>query len=290
MIQWLIPPKTREIAKYIECYWFLEKSPAAGCDYPKLNPDPSAHLIFLPVNQTYRYRTDNKISQGRGSHWLYPYCKTIELDHSKPLSCIGIKFHVGALYSLKTLLTNMPNNILNSANFTHRTLGVIQSANFEDINGCVKPNVESLIVLAKAEPGKCCEMLDELFMPWLLGSHEDNHSEITRKVLPLLANTSINELGNTLHCSQRTLERSFLRATGLTLKQCQSMNKLEEILKFLYQRKQSDIDWVDLSYQFGFSDQPHFIRYLKKQIGLTPKDYAKQRGFTIDVYGGVESN
>ena len=67
------------------------------------------------------------------------------------------------------------------------------------------------------------------------------------------------------------------------------MNKLEEILEYLYLREQNDIDWVDIAYQFGFSDQPHLIRYLKKQLNLTPKDYAQQRGFTIDIYGGVET-
>jgi AraC-like DNA-binding protein len=46
---------------------------------------------------------------------------------------------------------------------------------------------------------------------------------------------------------------------------------------------------VDIAYQFGFSDQSHLIRYLKQYIDLTPKSYALQRGFTIDVYGGVES-
>ncbi len=62
------------------------------------------------------------------------------------------------------------------------------------------------------------------------------------------------------------------------------------MLEHLYQRKQSDINWSDIAHQLGFSDQPHFIRYLKQQIGLTPKIYAQERGFTIDVYGGVMSN
>jgi AraC-like DNA-binding protein len=290
MIKWLLNPKKNDVAKYVECYWFLEKPPISdGCDYPKLNPDPSAHLILLPDNQIYRYKTDNKISHGIGSHWLYPYCKTIELDHSKPLSCIGIKFHVGALYSLKLSLTNTLKNTLSRADFTQQSLGKIQIASFDNIDGGIKPNEDALIVLAITAPDKCCETLDELLMPWLLGSYVDNHSDITRQVLPLLSNNPINELGKLLDYSQRTLERSFLRVTGLTLKQCQSMNKLEEILEFLYQRKQKDINWVDIAYQFGFSDQPHLIRYLKKQIGLTPKNYAQERGFTIDVYGGVAS-
>ena len=42
------------------------------------------------------------------------------------------------------------------------------------------------------------------------------------------------------------------------------MLKLDVILEHLYQREQSEINWVDLAFQFGFSDQPHFIRYLKQ--------------------------
>jgi len=132
-------------------------------------------------------------------------------------------------------------------------------------------------------------MLDELLIPMLDKCVEDKHSELTRRALSLLVNKPINELGEALLCSQRTLERSFLKVTGLTLKQCQSMNKLEAILEYLYQRPARDIDWVDIAYQFGFSDQPHLIRYLKQHIDLTPKNYAQQRGFAIDVYGGVES-
>ena len=66
------------------------------------------------------------------------------------------------------------------------------------------------------------------------------------------------------------------------------MLKLERLLEYLYQRDKQDIDWVELAYQFGFSDQPHLIRYLKSQIGATPNNYVTQRDLTIDVYGGVE--
>ncbi len=106
----------------------------------------------------------------------------------------------------------------------------------------------------------------------------------------MLGTTPIAELGDKLFCSQRTLERSFNKVTGLTLKQCQSMNKLEAMLEYLYKRDFDDIDWIDVAYQFGFSDQPHLIRYLKKTIGLTPNTYAKEGGLTIDVYGGVRSD
>lgn len=278
MVRWLKASQVQGVAKYIECYWFLERSADSESDeYPKLNPDPSAHLIIYQPNQAYQYELDNEVSRGRGSHWLYPHSKTFRLDHSESFSCLGIKFHIGALYSLGKF--GLPQSLLNTVNET----------SFDDIKGNAQLVEDELLTMAKSDPVRCCEMLDELFMPWFLNSREDRHSDITRQVLPLLTNKSISELSEGLFCSQRTLERSFLRVTGITLKQCQSMKKLEEILEFLYQRELGEIDWVDIAYQFGFSDQPHLIRYLKKQINLTPKDYAQQRGFTIDVYGGVGS-
>ncbi|GIC79440.1 helix-turn-helix domain-containing protein [Moritella sp. F3] len=121
----------------------------------------------------------------------------------------------------------------------------------------------------------------------MVNHNEDSHSQLTRSVLPLLATTPIAQLSEKLYCSQRTIERSFNKVTGLTLKQCQLMQKLESLLEYLYHRDSQDIDWVDLAYQFGFSEQPHLIRYLKSQIGATPNNYVKQRDLTIDVYGGV---
>lgn len=278
MIRWMIPAKLPEVAKFIELYWYLEKS-ANTEDFsrPKLNPDPSAHLILSSPNKTYHYTVEDKVYAGRGSHWIYPHCKTFELDHSGSFSCLGVKFKVGALYSF------------NSVNFSQDLLDTVKQTDLAEFQGATPIFEEQLLAKAKNAPELCGEMLDQLMLPRLNDSVEDKHSDITRKALPLLSSASINELGKMLFCSQRTLERSFLRVTGLTLKQCQSMNRLESILEYLYQRKPSDIDWVDIAFQFGFSDQPHLIRYLKQHLNLTPNRYAQQRNFTIDVYGGVIS-
>ena len=274
MIRWLMSPKLEGVSKYIECYWYIETASDNSNKRPKLNPDLSAHLILSAPEQSYHYQLENIEFMGNGSHWLYPHCKTFELDHTKFTSCIGIKFKIGALYSL------MPDSLMQK---------LIDTVTEFDINTLSSSSINEneLLSIAKNEPEMCIQKLDQLFAPILLNTHEDSHSKITRLVLPILAKKPINELEELVSCSQRTLERSFLKVTGATLKQCQSINKLEGILEYLYQRKKVDIDWVEIAYQFGFSDQPHLIRYLKKQINLTPKKYAEQRGFTIDVYGGV---
>ncbi|MCL1060186.1 AraC family transcriptional regulator [Shewanella gelidimarina] len=276
MLQWIHSPKNTQVAKYIKCYWLIEKTTLQDThNFPKLNPDPSAHLIICPQAQHYHYDTAAIASDGNGSHWLYPQQKTLRLDHTQRFVCLGVKFHVGALYSV-----DIPN-------YNHPSLNSAASIEIAEWLSVTDFSVESLLQLGRTEPLVCCAKLDELFLPLLNNAIEDQHSEITRKALPLLDSTPISTLGEKLCCSQRTLERSFNRVTGLTMKQCQSMDKLEAMLEYLYQRDATDIDWVDVALTFGFSDQPHLIRQLKKQIGLTPKNYIEERGLAIDIYGGV---
>lgn len=266
---WVKSSASIEIAKYIECYWFIEKTEDSNSyGYPKLNPDPCAHLILSPSEQGYHYDLNPGVAKGKGSHWLFPHQATFELDHSQNFSHLGIKFHPGALYAL---------GIVNDSS---AVLDTVQSASF---------NTQALIELAIIDVQQCMDQLDEMLIPWLANVKKDQHSQLTSKILPLLNNTPISELNENLSCSQRTLERSFNKTTGLTLKQCQSMNNLDALLEYVHRRNADELDWVDIAYQFGFSDQPHLIRTLKKQIGLTPKAYSKDRGLAIDVYGGISS-
>ncbi|MCL1095991.1 helix-turn-helix domain-containing protein [Shewanella kaireitica] len=275
---WSKPPKNQTIAKYVALFWLIEKTNKdESYHFPKLNPEPATHLILCPQQQRYIYQTLPTESNGTGCHWLYPQQQTLQLDHSQRFIYLGIKFHIGALYSL------------NIEGYSHPTLNQAVDADLSQLLGTKSSDIEQLIELGRIDATKCCDKLDELLLPLFNTTYEDQHSELTRKVLPLLENSLISELGNKLHCSQRTLERSFNRVTGLTMKQCQSMNKLEAMLEYIYQRETVDIDWAEVAFKFGFSDQPHLIRHLKKQIGLTPKNYAEQRGLTIDIYGGVES-
>ncbi len=42
-----------------------------------------------------------------------------------------------------------------------------------------------------------------------------------------------------------------------------------------------NVDWSELAYDLGYSDQSHFIRDFKANCGLTPKEYNA-------VYNGLE--
>ncbi|MBL1259306.1 MAG: AraC family transcriptional regulator [Thiotrichaceae bacterium] len=278
MKSWKLLPKIGSVSKYVECYWFLEKESHDHSNiYPKLNPDPSSHLIISNLNRAYEY-TYGPISQKvNGNHWIFPHLKTFTMDHSDPFQIVGIKFRIGAPYSL-----NMPN--LSSS------LDKVESVDINQLIGLEAFSSDQLLTDAVEQKKQVCNILDEILSPWFLTSHEDKHSNLVRKILLLLSDTAITEIGEKLYRSQRTIERSFMRVTGLTMKQVHSMTRLEEMLNYLYQLNEGDINWVDVASKYDFSDQPHLIRHLKNSIGRTPAEYAQQRDLTIDIYGDFEFN
>jgi len=276
MKNWKLDSKNKNIARLVQCYWFIQKEPDdTGHDFPKLNPDPSGTLILAPLEQPYSYKNNESTFTGSSDHWIFPNSRTLQLDHSKPFTIVGIKFHVGALYALD-IKPKQP------------VIDQIEGVNISSLVEATNSSKLDLIEQAQTAPNKCVESLDELFEPWLSGIQLDKHSELCRRALDLLSATPVSKIGDLLHCSQRTVERSFLRTTGFTLKQCQSMNNFELMLEKLYSVDDSSINWSDIVEEFGFSDQPHLIRYIKNMIGATPNEYLKTRDLTIDTYGNFE--
>jgi AraC-like DNA-binding protein len=276
MRNWKIAPKVESILKYVECYWFLEKEPHDRSQTnPKLNPDPSAHLIIANDNRVHQYDQEAISQFVEGNHWIFPHLKTYTMDHSSPFKIVGIKFRIGALYSLNLHdLSSKLDNVVST--------DINQLLDWEQFS------VDQLMINAPNQQKQVRNMLDDVLSTWILTSHEDKHSNLVRQILPLLNNTPITDIGEKLNRSQRTIERSFMRATQLTMKQCQSMIRLEEILNHLYQLDEKEIEWADIANKYGFSDQPHLIRHLKNSIGRTPAEYAQKRDLTIDTYGNFE--
>ncbi len=261
------------MAQYIDCYWFLEKEPAdAGIDYPKLYPDPSAHFIFATDDVTQSYQHGGQLRQIHGSHMIHPHQCTWVLNHIEPFAILGLKFNLGAIYDM-----GLEIKIDQVEPCELATLLSLQP-----ISPC------DLLNAARSNPQAVCASLDDYLSPWFNQLSTDSHSLLAKKAVEIMEEMALSKIGAALHKSQRTLERSFLRVTGLTLKQCHSIKRLETLLHHLYETEIQHINWADLAVQYHFSDQPHLIRHLKNTLGTTPGSYVKQRDLTIDAYGDFE--
>jgi AraC-like DNA-binding protein len=72
--------------------------------------------------------------------------------------------------------------------------------------------------------------------------------------------------GHMSDLSLRSVQRRFLRATGLTYGMVRQIERARQAMALL-ERGVSILDTVD---QAGYSDQPHLTRSLKRLIGQTP--------------------
>ncbi len=71
--------------------------------------------------------------------------------------------------------------------------------------------------------------------------------------------------------SQKHLINQFKTYFGLTPKVFHRIFRFNEILKQIQNKKQ--LKWVDIAYEFGYSDQSHFIKEFKEFSGFNPQGF-----------------
>jgi AraC-like DNA-binding protein len=71
--------------------------------------------------------------------------------------------------------------------------------------------------------------------------------------------------------SSRTVRRRFLHSTGLTHKAIQQIERAQQAAALLGQ----GMSIADATYELGYSDQPHLTRSLKRFLGQTPSQVAR---------------
>ena len=97
-------------------------------------------------------------------------------------------------------------------------------------------------------------------------------ARLTRKDIvdsnPLVA--SVVE-GQPKAMTERTLQRHFLKTTGLTYKAFTQIERAQKAVALLQQGRPA----ADVAFALGYADQPHLIRSLKAIMGQTPGQIAR---------------
>lgn len=73
--------------------------------------------------------------------------------------------------------------------------------------------------------------------------------------------------------TQKHLIDQFKKHFGLTPKTMHRVYRFNLLLQEIHNKK--SISWSDIAYQFGYSDQSHFIKEFKAFSGFSPKDFIK---------------
>ena len=117
--------------------------------------------------------------------------------------------------------------------------------------------------------------LIEAYSNSLLDALSFSKNEIIDKALKIIneefsKGLGLEDLANKLHLSKNYLCSLFKEETGFTF--CQYLNTLKtnKAKKLLLEDKKT-LEYI--SYECGFSSQPHFTMTFKKYTGKTPKEY-----------------
>lgn len=268
--------------------WYLEVPAGEIIDpKPHLIPNPRAHLLFTPSEQSYSYDSSGLETHmvGNGSHLLTANEHLLLLEDNPPIKRVGITFRPEGLYALEAVFMDVTQvTDINQCEWFDWLdplfgevfqKGIWRQQSRELLVSYIRNHLDSLAI----EPCRT--------KPFLIS--QKAITVMDKQVLhsPELA-VDIELVAEQCACSRRTLERSFKQVVGLSVKKYQQMARLEQMILALY-KQETAIDWTDFSQQFGFSDQSHLIRTLKQQLRKTPSKYLKKRDLTIDIYGDFES-
>ncbi|MGS0693819.1 helix-turn-helix domain-containing protein [Shewanella sp. 0m-4] len=259
----------------IDWVWYLDVSADDNIDaMPQLVPNVNAHYIISPNQQPYQYTSAKAQFSGRGSYLLTANTQTLILDDKPPLTRLGFRFTPTALYQLKQQQAGVINQCvkidwLDDLLPPKRYQALIAQANKETLLQQVERDLSPLLTIAKSDPTVNLVEKSLLFIEQSNGMLSSEH------------------LAKQCFCTKRTLERAFSKVVGLSIKQYQTIVKFEALFTHLYQHPLNP-DWAALADQYGFSDQPHLIRQMKKILGVTPAGYISARDLVIDIYGDFE--
>lgn len=96
-----------------------------------------------------------------------------------------------------------------------------------------------------------------------------------KKIIRKNGQVPIQQLYTGLYLTERTFERRFINAVGVTAKQFCKMIQFQESLEQLTQNDYTKL--TDIVYANGFADQSHFIKVFKAYTGKTPSAFKAQQ-------------
>jgi len=96
-----------------------------------------------------------------------------------------------------------------------------------------------------------------------------------QKIITKKGQLIIGELCNELHLTDRTFERRFFNAVGVTAKQFAKIIQFQHSLEQLTVKDFTKL--TDIVHSNGFADQSHFIKVFKAFTGKTPLAFKLQK-------------
>lgn len=254
-------PSLSELRSYIDCYW-IEKSAQSLFQqktiyaYPGITPE-----IIIPISGYFQI-----VYKGRhfklNKALLFSHLEeTIEMNTTHLQSFIIITFKSRSVSSILPFLSVSAVELIKNPICE---LSTLFNPSYNQICDRFENKSNQQIALE----------LDEFFFKNLEGSSNGFLLEIMENSSRY---TDLKEIMATTKYSYSTIERYYKKETGLTPKKYQSLFRYKKAVEEIYETKNTD--WLHYVEQYGYYDQSHFIKEIKRYTHFTPLELIQTPGF-----------
>lgn len=246
------------LSEFVDSYWFVNTSDKKRIDtVERLHPNGGYGLILNycdPLQFDCELQSSPCILDGTNT-----FTRTVNLKGS--LNLVGIRFKPAGAYRL----LNIPLCEIKD-----------HAIPLDEINYSTHYNLFNNLLEVESYPLKVLMIED-----WLIKNMRSDVqiSGVIRESLSIISRYKgilpINELSKSTGHNQRKIERLFNSQVGMTPKEYSRTLRASEA-RFHIKNKHKML-FTDLAYDLGYYDQAHFIKQFKKVVGVTPREYYKQK-------------
>ena len=246
-------PNDPHLEKHLDHYWIVENASHIFGDkktifaYPGITPEL---LIVLDGHFSFRY---NKKTYRIDDNQLFSFIHHfVELDMSTLKSFVIIQFKPRALSSLLPFIKVKATDLIRQP--------VCPASSI------FGPSVTTLQQrLKQSSPIEIVALLNQWFYSFY---KKEGEGFLLEMVNELGKQYSVSRIRHLTRYSYSTLERYFKKETGLTPKKYQSLQRYKGAVEEIYDTHNSD--WLHYVDKYGYFDQSHFIKEIKRYTTFTP--------------------
>lgn len=250
----IFEPQSPDLLRHIDHYWIVKDMTSFFTGhshiyaYPGITPDM---IIVLDGHYTIDYL--GKRQQTNRSQLFSFIHEEVVMDLSHLKSFIIIKFKSRGLASLIPFLDRRTDDLMkDSVALSEDVFGVEMHSFYEH--------------LKTLQPAQIRLALDTWFQKLYKKEREGFVIDMALEISP---QCDLPTIMRSTQYSYSTIERYFKRETGLTPKRYQSLQRYKQAVRELYVTRVTD--WQYYVTKYGYYDQSHFIKEIKRYTSFTPQ-------------------
>jgi len=257
---------------YVKCFWILEKEYTPEDPNEEVTPDACIELIFN-FGAPYVLHAEGMPDREMPTAFLIGLQKKPLLFRSSgTVEIVATRFYAWGTLPFLAIQYQTTGNV-----------AITLSHEWHDLTNMLSPKIR-----ANDFEGAVASVQDFLIGKLLSARFDLKQIQIAAQILYReKGQFRVADLAEYCNLSTRQLQRQFQNVVGVSPKTLARTIRFEEIRKRLM--FDPDTSLTDLAYEFGYTDQAHFIRDFKEFADKTPGEFAAETRMLQTVFHDNEN-